>query len=150
MTRIKGLVQSIWRNDREFKWDNTRKFQEACHLKYYLGESSTLSPYFHTKIPYKLFWGEFIDKSMQDSLWISWSYLESFPYIQSLVEMFRHMGFMKVMALKHNWNESVVHQFYATLDVDMEGESFVWMIGKEQLTLRSRNLHGSFVLTMMR
>ena len=32
------------------------------------------------------------------------------------------MGLRKVMEFRHNWNESVVRQFYTTLEVDMEDE----------------------------
>jgi hypothetical protein len=48
--------------------------------------------------------------------------------------MFRDMGLLKVMAFKHNWNESAICQFYATLVVDLEGESLTWMTGRERRT----------------
>ena len=54
--------------------------------------------------------------------------------IEQLVQMFRNMGLLKVMAFKHNWNEYAIRQFYATLDVDLEGESLTWMTGRERRT----------------
>ena len=41
------------------------------------------------------------------------------------------MGLRKVMEFRHNWNESVLHQFYATLEVNMEDERLTWMTGKK-------------------
>ena len=41
------------------------------------------------------------------------------------------MGLRKVMGFRHNWNGSVIHQFYATLEVDMEDECLTWMTGKK-------------------
>ena len=41
------------------------------------------------------------------------------------------MGLCKVMGFRHNWNESIIRQFYATLEVDMEDECLTWMTGKK-------------------
>ena len=41
------------------------------------------------------------------------------------------MGLRKVMELRHNWNEFIIHQFYATLEVDIEDEHLMWMTGKK-------------------
>ena len=59
---------------------------------------------------------------MQKSRWNNWAYLEEFPRIKELVQHFQGMGICEVMEFKHNWNESVVRQFYATLEIDMEDE----------------------------
>ena len=83
---------------------------------------------------YKLFWGEFINRPMQKSWWINWAYLEEFPRINDLVQSFQGMRLHKVMEFRHNWNESVIHQFYTTLGVDMEDECLTWMTGKKSFT----------------
>ena len=44
------------------------------------------------------------------------------------------MGLRMVMGFRHNWNESIIRQFYATLEVDMEDEHLTWMIGKKSFT----------------
>ena len=51
--------------------------------------------------------------------------------INDLVQHFRGMGLHKVMGFRHNSNESGIHQFYATLEVDMEDERLTWMTGKK-------------------
>ena len=68
---------------------------------------------------------------MQKSRWNNWAYLEEFPRINDLVKHFWGMGLRKVMGFRHNWNGSVIHQFYATLEVDMEDERLTWMTGKK-------------------
>ena len=35
------------------------------------------------------------------------------------------------MEFRHNWNESIIRQFYTTLEVDMEDECLTWMTGKK-------------------
>ena len=80
---------------------------------------------------YKLFWGEFINRPMQKSRWINWAYLEEFPRINDLVKHSQGMGLRKVMGSTHNWNESVICQFYTTLEVDMEDKHLTWMTSKK-------------------
>jgi hypothetical protein len=54
-----------------YYWENTKKYREACQEKHYQWESDTLSAYFHSQVQYRLFWGEFVSKSMQESQWIN-------------------------------------------------------------------------------
>ena len=68
---------------------------------------------------------------MHDSQWIDWVFLDAFPCIKDLVQLFHDMGLLKVMEFKHNWNELAIFQFYATLEVDMEDESLAWMTVKK-------------------
>ena len=51
--------------------------------------------------------------------------------INDLVQHFHGMGLRKVMGFRHNSNEGVIRQFYATLEADMEDECLTWMIGKK-------------------
>ena len=50
-----------------YSWESTNKYREACKEKHYQWDSDTLSAYFHSQIQYKLFWGEFINRTMQES-----------------------------------------------------------------------------------
>ena len=38
------------------------------------------------------------------------------------------------MEFRHNWNEFVIRQFYATLEVDMEDVRLTWMTSKKSFT----------------
>ena len=49
--------------------------------------------------------------------WVSWSYLESFTHLANLMDMLGVMGWRDVLAFRQDWNELVIHQFYATLEV---------------------------------
>ena len=44
------------------------------------------------------------------------------------------------MAFKLNWNESTIRQFYATLEVNMEKEFLVWMMGKKRIRASFKDL----------
>ena len=77
---------------------------------------------------------------MQKSRWINWAYQEEFPRINDLVQSFQGMGLRKVMEFRHNWNESVLHQFYATLEVNMEDERLTWMTSKKSFVASFQDL----------
>ena len=56
-------------------------------------------------------------------------YLESFGHMAVLDDMFRAMGWRNVLGFKQDWNEAVIRQFYATLEVRAQKEKLVWMTG---------------------
>jgi hypothetical protein len=61
--------------------------------------------------------------------WVNWTYLEKHLQMAPMVEMFRVMGWRRAICLKQNWNEAVIRQFYATLEVRMDKERLFWMTG---------------------
>jgi hypothetical protein len=50
--------------------------------------------------------------------------------LQGLLSKVEGVGLKNIMRFRHNWNEGVVQQFYATLEVNHEKETIKWMIGK--------------------
>jgi hypothetical protein len=50
--------------------------------------------------------------------------------LQGLLSKVEGAGLKNIMRFCHNWNEGVVQQFYATLEVNHEKETIKWMIGK--------------------
>ena len=51
----------------DYSWKSIVKYREDCSKKCYQRESNTFNAYFHSSMQYKLFWGEFINRSMQKS-----------------------------------------------------------------------------------
>jgi len=57
--------------------------------------------------------------------WLSCSQLESFMYMSSLVDSLRVMGWRRVLEFKQDWNDAVIRQFYATLEVRSKDENLI-------------------------
>jgi hypothetical protein len=51
----------------------------------------------------------------------------------SVVNYFQAMGLRGMMELHQDWNEMVIRQFYATLEVIKNKEKLIWMTGTKKL-----------------
>lgn len=49
-----------------------------------------------------------------------------------LVDMFKVMGWRSVLEFQHDYNEAVIHQFYATMEVWAKKEELTWMTGNHR------------------
>jgi hypothetical protein len=47
--------------------------------------------------------------------------------MSDLVDKFENMGLTNSFQHRCDWNETVVCQFYATLEINMDEETLVWM-----------------------
>ena len=47
-----------------------------------------------------------------------------------LVDRFETMGLANILQHRCDWNETVIHQFYATLEISIEEERIWWTTGK--------------------
>src|SRR6185503_15382611 len=47
-----------------------------------------------------------------------------------LVDRFQQMGLANFLQHRCDWNETVIRQFYATLEINMVEETFRWTTGK--------------------
>lgn len=50
------------------------------------------------------------------------------------------MGWKKVLGFRHGWNETVIRQFYATLEVQAHQERLMWMTGPRRFEATFRDL----------
>ena len=49
--------------------------------------------------------------------------------MRELVGIFKAMGWRKVLQFHHDWNEAVIRQFYATLEVQAKNKKLIRMNG---------------------
>ena len=52
-----------------------------------------------------------------NQLWLCWAYLRTCTQLADLVDMLKVMGWRKVLEFHQAYNETVIHQFYTTLEV---------------------------------
>ena len=50
--------------------------------------------------------------------------------MSDLVDRFQQMGLENFLQHRCDWNETVIRQFYATLEINMVEETFWWTTGK--------------------
>jgi len=57
--------------------------------------------------------------------------MRSQPVMSVLVDRFEPMGLANFLQHRCDWNETVIHQFYATLEISMVEEKIWWKTGKK-------------------
>ena len=50
--------------------------------------------------------------------------------MSALVDRFENMGLANFLQHRCDWNETVIRQFYATIEINMVEETFWWTTGK--------------------
>jgi len=50
--------------------------------------------------------------------------------LQGLLSKIENVGLKNIMRFHHNWNEAMVQQFNATLEVNNKKETVKWMTGR--------------------
>ena len=86
--------------------------------------------YFTTQVQQDAFFGHMINKTVYIHQTIDLAYMRSHPVMTELVDRFDTMGLANFLQHRCDWNEMVIRQFYATLDISIEEEKLWWKIGK--------------------
>ena len=60
---------------------------------------------------------------------IDLAYMRSQPVMTDLVDRFEQMGLVNFLQHRSDWNETIIRQFYATLEISMEEEKIWWKTG---------------------
>ena len=66
--------------------------------------------------------------------------INTYAQMADLVDMFKVMGWNKVLEFRQDWNEAVICQFYATLEVQAENEKLIWMTGTRRFEATFKDL----------
>ena len=72
-----------------------------------------------------------IKKTIYKHQTIDLGYLRSHPVTTELVNRFENMGLANFLQHRCDWNETVIRQFYANLEISMEEEKSWWKTGKK-------------------
>ena len=76
------------------------------------------------------YFGHLVKKKVFKHQTIDLGYMRSQPVISTLVDRFEAMGLANFLQHRCDWNETVIRQFYATLEINMVEEKFWWKTGK--------------------
>jgi hypothetical protein len=80
----------------------------------------------------------FSKKQCADNKWIDWKNIRHFPAMSFVEEACRDVGLHELMAIKQNWHEELIKQFYSTLSVNQSRTSLTWMTGINKITVTKR------------
>ena len=76
--------------------------------------------YFRTEVQQDAFFGHMVKKKVFKHQTIDLAYMRSQPIMTELVDRFETMGLANILQHRCGWNETVIRQFYATLEISIE------------------------------
>ena len=77
-----------------------------------------------------LFWS-YGQKTIFSHQTIDLTYMSNHAVIADLVARFETMGLTNFLQHRCGWNETIIRQFYATLEIDLDDEKLWWKTGKK-------------------
>jgi hypothetical protein len=81
--------------------------------------------YFKTEVQQDVYFGHIVKKIVFKHQTIDLAYMRSQPVMTELVDRFETTGLANFLQHRCDWNETVILQFYATLEISME-EKRIW------------------------
>jgi hypothetical protein len=78
--------------------------------------------FFHTKVQQNPFFGHMVKKIVFKHQTIDLGYIGSQPVMSDLIDRFENMGLTNFFQHRCDWNETIIRQFYATLEIEMVEE----------------------------
>jgi hypothetical protein len=99
------------------KWTG-ESYQKSRTIFAYEYEGNSPSSQFLTKVQHDAFHGHLLKKSVFAHKSIDWDYLDQYASTYSLKPKFQHIGLLKFTQFTCDQNETIIRQFYATVEID--------------------------------
>lgn len=95
---------------------------------------NSLDPRFHTVFQQDVF-NQLYDHHRQfaSHKYVDWAHLNSLDCFSGAYNLFFVVGLRDIVALRCNYNEDMIKQFYAIVYVSQDFESMTWMTGNEKV-----------------
>jgi len=103
----------------------TESYSNARSVNQLHEQSDTNILYFSTMVQQDAYFGHLIKKTIFKHQTIDLGYMRTQPVMSALVDRFEHMGLANFLQHRCDWNETVIRQFYATLEISMVEEK-IW------------------------
>ena len=87
--------------------------------------------YFNTQVQQDACFGHMVKKTVYKHQTIDLGYMRSHPVMTELVDRIENMELANFLQHRCDWNETVIRQFYATLEINIEEEKLWWKTGKK-------------------
>jgi hypothetical protein len=109
-------------------------YQKARSVYAYEQEEDSPTPQFRTNVQHDAFYGHLVNKSVFAHKSIDWDYLDKYASTRPLKAKFQHIGLLKFTQFTCDWNETIIIQFYATVEVDWKEDSVTWITSTRKFT----------------
>ena len=86
--------------------------------------------YFSTMVQQDAYFGQMVKKTVFKHQTIDLAYMRSQPVMSELVDRIEQMGLANFLQHRCDWNETVILQFYATLEISLEEETYGGKLGR--------------------
>lgn len=93
---------------------------------------TTSNLFFHTQVQEDAFFGHLVNKTVFKHQTIDFVYMAQQPVMTEVVGKFEAIGLRRFLEHKCNWNDTIIHQFYATVEIDFFEDTIEWMTGKRK------------------
>ena len=104
------------------------------HVNQYLFKSDSLNPRFHTVFQEQVY-EQLYDrhKKFADHKWIKWPHINALDKYSGVYQLFHRVGLHDFVGIKQNYDDKLIRQFYATLHITPDLNSFRWISGTRSL-----------------
>jgi len=75
---------------------------------------------FHTQVQLVVFFGHILHYTMHDHHIIGLDFLQIFPQIVRMIQIFEFQGIIEFLKDKCNWNDLIVRQLLGTVEIDFD------------------------------
>jgi hypothetical protein len=110
------------------KW-TAREYTKARTVDAYSFANDATLPHFHTQVQQDAFFSVMAPNTVFKHKYIDWQWMRQFPLTNDVVSKFHHLQLINFCQHKCDWNETIIQQFYATVEIDFEGTKIHWMTG---------------------
>ena len=86
--------------------------------------------FFQTQVQQDVFFGHMLRKTVFSHQTIDLAYMNNQAVMIDLVARFESMGLTDFLQHRCDWNETIIRQFYATVEIDLDEENLWWMTRK--------------------
>jgi hypothetical protein len=94
-------------------------------------ERDTNVLFFNIQVQQDVFFGHMVKKTVFSHQTIDLAYMSNHAVIADLVARFETMGLTNFLQHRCGWNETIIRQFCATLEIDLDDEKLWWKTRKK-------------------
>ncbi|KAF8668263.1 hypothetical protein HU200_052317 [Digitaria exilis] len=132
------LAEAVARTPVNYEERKEREKLVKC-VNLYEQARSASDERFWSNVHMDLYNSLFSKKKCADNKWIDWGYIRHLPGVRDVETACRNIGLHKLMALKQNWYEEPIKQFYSTLSINRSRTSVTFMAGiNKKITVTKR------------
>lgn len=110
----------------------SKEYARVRNINAFSQRRDTNNMFFHTLVQEDAFFGHLLTCTLWAHKRIDFNYLVSKPVLAHVAVLLERLRLRNFMEHQCDWNETLVRQFYATFELDIEEQSIEWMTGQSR------------------